>query len=291
VRNGPCSPWVPGAAVAQLPWVQAAAQKAVAGSNLTDEQVDVICAEGAQAASEILYELSGRMFTGECGPETIRPLSRPTDVDTRFAWFGGLGYNTSWGYAQWYDSVPGVASHYGQLNPPEIDLGTYPVTSIVQVLIDGVVIPADEYELRDGRTLVRIRPTAASVPTERFGWPTGQIMDLPDTEQGTFSVTYLFGQVPPASGQLAARKLAEYLVLPQLGDDTHYPRRVTSITRQGVSATVTDVMDVLKAGSLGIYEVDSFILAVNPCKNQRQASVWSPDTGRPRRQAIPSLPT
>lgn len=282
--SGPCSPWCQGSDVSELPWVKAAAEK---------QQVDPgrlleICAEAALAASEILYELSGRIFSGECGPVTVRPLSRPTDVDSRYAFFGGNGYNTSWGYANQYDSVPGVCSHYGQLNPPEIDLGAYPVTSVTLVKIDGVVIPAAEYELRDYKRLLRLRPTAASVPTERFGWPTGQIQDLPDTQPGTFSVTYLYGQPAPAAGQLAAKKLAEYLALPQLGDNTKYPRRTQTVTRQGVTAQVSNPMDILRAGQLGIYEVDSFLLAVNPKKNQRQAAVWSPDLARPRRQANPS---
>lgn len=284
-QNGPCSPWAQASDVSGLPWVAAAAQK----QSVDASQLLAICSESALAASEILYELSGRIFSGECGPETIRPLSRPTDVDTRFAGLGGLGFNTSWGYASTYDAIPGVCMHYGSLNPPEIDLGAYPVTSVTLVKIDGVVIPSDEYEIRDYKRLIRMRPTASYVPTERWGWPTGQIQDLPDTENGTFSVTYLFGQPAPASGQLAAKKLAEYLALPQLGDNTRYPRRTQTITRQGVTAQMSNVMDILKSGSLGIYEVDAFLLAVNPTKNQRQAAVWSPDLGRPRRQANPSV--
>ena len=286
-RSGPCSDWCTGPEVKALPWVVkaiAALEKAGAG----DVDPDAVCAEAAVIASQVLYELSGRIFTGECGPETIRPLARPTDKDGRSAWMGGMGYNTSWGYANWYDSVPGVCSHYGSLNPPEIDLGAYPVTGILLVKIDGVTIPADEYELRDFKRLVRMRPSASAVPTERWGWPTGQIQDLPDSEPGTFSVTYNYGQPAPASGQLAARKLAEYFVLPQLGDTTHYPARVTSISRQGVSAQIVDIIDVVKTGATGIWEVDVFLRSVNPNKNQRQAAVWSPDLGRARRQATPS---
>lgn len=284
--SGPCSAWCSAEDVTKLPWIQAAWQKQAAA--MDPNALETICAEAAMGASEILYELSGRLFSGECGPVTIRPLARPTDIDTRFAWYGGFGGNTSWGYANMYDSVPGVAMHYGSLNPPEIDLGAYPVTEVTLVKIDGVEIPAEEYEIRDYKTLVRIRPTASYVPTERYGWPTGQVQDLPDTEVGTFSVTYLFGQPPSAAGKLAAKKLAEYLALPQLGDNTHYPRRTSQIARQGVTVQTSNPIDILKAGQLGIYEVDSWLLAVNPKRNQRQASVWSPDIGRPRRQAFPS---
>lgn len=266
-----------------MPWIAAAAGEGETDdAQLSTGQVATICAEAAAAASDVLYELSGRQFTGECGPVTVRPLSRPTDGDTR-AWAGGFGYMSSWGYCSTYGATPGVAAHYGSLNPPEIDLGVYPVTEITLVTIDGVTIPADEYELRDYRVLVRMRPNATFTPTERWGWPTGQIQDLPDSEVGTFAVTYMYGQPPPASGLRAVKKLAEYLVLPDLGDDTHYPARIESMTRQGVSTRTTDVLDFVKTGGTGIVEVDLFLQTVNPQKLQRQARVWSPDRGRARR--------
>lgn len=265
-----------------MPSVQAAVAKLTSKGNLEAGQLEAICAEAATAASNVLYDLSGRIYTGNCGPVRVRPVARPADGDARWssiANLSGVGYSATWGVCT------GVRSHYGCSNPPEIDLGVYPVTEILSVKIDGVTIPEAEYELRDYRTLVRLRPTASSTPTERYGWPTCQVGDLPDTQPGTFSVTYKYGQPPPASGVLAARKLAEFLARPQLGDNTGYPQRVTSFQRQGVSAMVVDVMDVLKAKASGIYEVDLFLLSVNPNKNQRQAAVWSPDLGRPRRTA------
>ena len=293
-RTGPCSPWTSGPEIAALgPVVKAAAKMQVEQAAL-----DLICAEAALAASQVLYELSGRMFTGDCGPVTVRPVSRPTDQDTRSS--TPLGWFSVWGTASGYGAQPaGVLAHYGSVEPPTITL-PYPVTEVLQVLIDGEVIPGPydpvtqtgEWELRDFQELVRIRPTAASTPTQRWGWPTSQIMDLPDSEEGTFSVTVTFGTPPPAMGELAARKLGEYLALPQLGDTTHYPKRIVQMSRQGVSAQIASVIDILEKGSLGIWECDAFLLAVNPSKNQRQAAVYSPDTGRQaRRQARPSLPS
>jgi hypothetical protein len=295
-RSGACQPWINGTEVQALPSIQAAIAKAsspqkTSGITLSSEQINAICAECAAAATEVLYSLSGKVLTGECGPVTIRPLARPADVDAR-SWLGSGG---AWGSGYTFGSVVwfgmgagGVVSHFGTSTPPELVLPDYPVNVITQVLIDGVVIPPEEYELRDHRTLVRIRPTPSYVPTERYGWPTAQINDLPDSEMGTFSVTYTFGQDPGSMGRLACKKLAEYLALPQFGDSTHYPQRVTSFTRQGVSAMVVDVMDILKSKQLGIYEVDAWILAVNPTRATRQSAVWSPDTGRQRRQQYPS---
>lgn len=293
-RTGPCSPWINGTDVANMPSVALAISRIpkLTTFNLTDDQVNVICAEGAAAATELLFVRSGRIYTGSCGPVTIRPVSRPRDVDIR-SWLGGggaWGYSGSWGSASYYGlSVGGVVSHFGySQNPPVITFSDYPVNSIDLVLIDGVVIPPNEYELRANRELVRIRPTASSTPTERWGWPTSQIGDLPDTEQGTFSVTYHYGQDPGEMGRLACRKMAEILVLPQFGDTDRFSSRVTSISRQGVSAAVADVMDILSKGDMGVYEVDSWLATVNPTKTTRQSLVWSPDMGRKRRTAKPS---
>lgn len=212
VRTAPCTPWTSGAQVLALPWMTAAAQVAMGAANpLDSEQIELVCAQSAMAASEILYECSGRIFTGECGPVTIRPVSRPTDADTR-AWPGSLspnGWFSAWGAASSYGTaLPAVRSMYLTVEPPTIRL-PYPVNAIEQVLIDGVIIPGPydpaanptgEWELRDHKDLVRIRPTASFAPTERWGWPTSQVMDLPDSQEGTFSVTFTFGTPPPASG-------------------------------------------------------------------------------------------
>lgn len=291
-RSGACSPWVQGSDIEGLPWVRDAVADLTKKQRFEQQAFQEICAQAALAASDILYELSGRVFTGSCGPVTIRPFARPTDMDTRtWAGLGQAGWPGSGGLGSSYGGdVIGVVSHYGRTNPPEVDLGVHPVTEIVQVKIDGEVIPASEYELRDHRKLVRLRLSSSAVPVARFGWPTSQIPDLPDTEPGTFSITYKFGQPPPAMGVAAATRLAEYIALPRLGDSKHYPQRVTSMTRNGVSAMTVDVMDVLKAKATGIYEVDLFLLTYNPTRSQRQSRVYSPDRAKPRRTARPSLP-
>ena len=108
-----------------------------------------------------------------------------------------------------YGSPGGAIGHFGTTKPSEVNLTGYPVIEVELVKIDGVVIPAAEYTLRNNRTLVRIRPTAESNPTQRWGWPTSQINDLPDTQPGTFSVTFTFGQAAPRMAWFAALALAE----------------------------------------------------------------------------------
>jgi hypothetical protein len=203
---------------------------------------------------------------------------------------GGWGVGSYSGSISWFGlGIGGVVTRFGTASaPPEIPLDNYPVTGIIEVKIDGVVIPPDEYELRNGRTVVRLRTSASANPTERWGWPTSQVGDLPDTENGTFSITYTYGQDPGDGGRLAAVKLAEYLVLPSFGGVTDFPTRVTDVTRQGISAKVTDAIDLLNKGTTGIYAVDLWLKSVNPSDARRQSVAWSPDRGRPRRAQSPT---
>lgn len=289
-RTSACAPWIDGGLLQKQTWVADAVAVALTAparpSNQvqqTQESVDIICANAVEMATEVLYRMSGRMFTGECGPVTVRPVARPVDADnrglvTRGTSYGGLGSSSMMTMG-----APPVVGHYGENTPPTIVLNDFPVRTIVQVKIDGVVIPPTEYQLREFQKLVRLRTSASATPTERWGWPTAQVQDLPDTENGTFSVTYTYGSDPGSGGRMACLKLAEALALPQLGDTTRYPTRMTSFTRQGVTAQVASVIDVLKQGGTGIYEVDLWLSAVNPNKGRRQAVIFSPDRGVNRR--------
>jgi hypothetical protein len=242
-------------------------------------------AQMAAVASEVLYVRSRRQFTGTCGPVTIRPLARPPDSDSRY---GGRGIPAGYLTAGQYGSVWGVGGtgavqYYGTVNPPTIDLGAYPVQEVTEVIINGVVIPPDEYQLQDYRQLVRVRTSASAEPTEMWGWPIFQVLDLPLTEVGTFGVTYTYGVAPPVSGFNAACALGKQLVLNALGEDNCLPQRVTRVSRQGVSVDVTDVQDFLAKGRVGIFEIDLFLDTYNPTGQRMKSLVWSPDLGRPRR--------
>ena len=291
-RTISCAPWIKGDDVSSSASMQQAiahakseSTKATSGFVLSDDQITAICAESAIAATEVLYRLSGKQFTGNCGPVTDRPVARPINADSR-GWisrnwsYGGYGSTSSM-----FMGMPPVVSQYGPTYPPEIIFYDYPINEILLVKIDGQVIPPDEYELREHRRLVRMRVSATSTPTDRWGWPTSQIQDLPDTEEGTFSVTYTFGADPGQGGRMAAIALAEYFALPRLGDTTRYPTRVSSISRQGVSAQVVSPIDMVSKGMTGVTEADLWLMTVNPTKARRQAQVWSPDRQANRRQA------
>jgi hypothetical protein len=299
-RTSACSPWITSADVQASPGVQAAIYQATQStrnttptppvSALNQDVIDVICAECAAAATETLYQKSGKQFTGLCGPVTIRPVFRPTNADTRgWVFAGGGGWGYGWGASAMGNlGMPPVLALYAEERGAVIELYDYPVNEILQVKIDGVVIPSDEWELRDFRWLLRMRPTSDFVPTQRWGWPTSQIPDLPDTQQGTFSITYTYGQDPGQMGRMAAVALAEFFALPLLGNPTAFPQRVTSITRQGVTTQIASSIDIIKTGSTGIPLVDLWLNSVNPKQLTRKPRVWSPDIGRNPRQQYPS---
>jgi hypothetical protein len=118
----------------------------------------------------------------------------------------------------------------------------------------------------------------------RKGWPCCQDLALPATEPGTFEVAFFYGQEPPKAGKHAAAVLACELALACDGsDECRLPKRLQSITRQGVTAVVLDAFDFLNRRRTGLIEVDSFLAAYNPHGLTRRASVINPDLMRPVR--------
>jgi hypothetical protein len=268
LRLGPAASWCSGADLLAMP-----------GGILTDA---ALATEMAAVASELLYVASGRQFTGVTGPVNVRPVSRPIDQDQRFIGWGG--YNASWGSCTGGMTAQGPFSHYGCTNPPEVDLGAYPVIgSSLVVVVDGVTIPANEYELQDFRVLKRMLPNASATPTDRSGWPTCQRLTLPSTEPGTFAVTYSYGVTPPVSGVRAAKRLGYELALVELNKPTLLPLRATTVARQGVTIVRADIAQLLAKGQTGIPVIDLFIQNFNPSGAKMPTEVFSPDVGRPRR--------
>lgn len=138
--------------------------------------------------------------------------------------------------------------------------GDFPLTSIVSILVDGVAQDLADYQILDHTRIVR-----------RMGavWPTGDDWEL----------SYQFGASPPDMGVLAAKRLACELALAFCGSSCcNLPKRVTSVTRQGMSAVLLDPFSMLDAGKLGIYEVDAFLAADNPGGITHPPTVTTVDT-------------
>lgn len=221
-----------------------------------------IAGDFLQAASDVLYALSGRQFPGECEAQ-VRPCARRGAVTPS-------GWRRSWGFC-------GCAStdRCGCGGLSQIELGAYPITGVFEVKVDGVVLDADRYRVDDYRFLARL----ADADGTRQAWPCCQRLDLDDDQEETWSVTFTWGREPPPAGVKAAASLACELALacqPENAGECRLPKKVQSLTRQGVTMVMTDLTALLNADRTGIPEVDLFLKTYNPAGLRRGATVWSP---------------
>lgn len=146
-----------------------------------------------------------------------------------------------------------------------------PVAAVTEVKIDGLVLDPSAYRL--------VGPWLARTDGGEC-WPSCQDPSVPDTETGTFSVTYSPGRPLPAAGRIAAGVLAGEFVRACAGGSCVLPPQITSLTRQGVDVEFISPTDALTNGRTGIREVDLFIESVNPAALRQRSRVGSPDIRR-----------
>lgn len=213
------------------------------------------------AASEILYEASGRQWAGIC-ERTVRPCdpSGLCGCGVQVLSRGHLvGWSDCWG-----------GGGCGCTPVSQVKLAGH-VREISEVKIDGVVIDPSGYFVERNRYLIRRNPDR---------WPPCQTMDLPDTEPGTFSVTYSYGKAPPVAGQLAAAALACETIKACTPDiECALPQGVTRVTRVGITYERTFfVRNRDGVWATGIGAVDTFLNSFNPNGIPRRAVFWSPSS-------------
>lgn len=230
-------------------------------------------AEMIQAASDVLYELSGRQFPGEC-EATVRPCARRSGGFGRGPSAVGVpaGWSASWGFCMCGDTC-------GCGGDVRVTLGAYPIVEITEVKVDGLVVDPSLYRLDDQRILTRLADSDGTNP----GWPHTQRIDLNDTEEGTWSVSYVWGRQPPPMGVVAAAVLACELALacdPENAGQCRLPKKVDTITREGVTMVLSPSDFLDESGKTGLYEVDMFIRAFNPSQLRQRAQVWTPNMSR-----------
>lgn len=260
--QGPCSPWASGQAV----W-SCCGQPT---TTVDGDECPVDMTAYAFEASQVLFELSARQFSGTC-TKTVRPCSTRSWCNVQVL---SRGHLVGWDGGNW--STPCGCSHLDR-----ILLSGYPVKEITQVKIDGVVVDPDTYRLDGWRWLVRVRDPAE--PDTWLTWPSCQALDLPDTEDGTFAVTYRYGQDPPLVGVDAAAELGceLYKACNSGAGECKLPSGTTRVIRQGV------VIERLAFSAWGLQDgiwrtglprVDTFLNAYNPQKLRRRPAFWSPAT-------------
>jgi hypothetical protein len=224
----------------------------------------------ATSASQLLYMLSGKQWKGSC-ERVVRPHSDfPCGLQV-----------TSGGYVIGYEGAPTDADFSKVLLP------NYPVTEIVQVLIDGVALAEDEYRLDGWRWLQRMDDADGNAQS----WPGPQRIGRNDTEEDTWSIRYMHGQNPPQPGVDAAAQLAceIYKSCPGnegVGGECKIPSNATRVTAQGITIELGALhFDHSKRRwDTGMKLVDSFLNAYNPDAVRRQPLIWSPDHPRMARE-------
>jgi hypothetical protein len=258
VLSGPCKPWIGAADVPITPIPEDANGAPI---DLTPY---------AWAASEMLYELSGRQFTGAC-LRTVRPCQGSCGC------WGGQVLSRGHIVQGWDGSGWGCecGSSYcrscGSLS--QVLLPGYPVWQIEEVLIDGAVVAPSSYRIDRRRWLTGTNGTQ---------WPACQSLDLASSEVGTFEVTYFSGQDPPVLGTLAAMELSKQIYQGFTGGACELPGGVVRITRQGLTIDKLAALSWAfgKGGwRTGLSLVDAFLGSVNGAGLRRRPVVWAPRCG------------
>lgn len=202
---------------------------------------------------------------GTC-PITIRPC--PTEPRC------GCGWNPHIRNGQWFSDC-GCESTCKPLSEYDIP---GPVGYIESLLIDGVEqdLWNGDWRLDNGHLLVWQGAGASPLPET-------QDLNKPDTEPGTWSITYSRSYPVLADGRLAVAYLAlEFAKACKPKAKCSLPRGVTNVVRNGVSFTIE--AGLFPGGLTGIELVDTFIMKwVPPGSPTRSASVFNPRvSGNPR---------
>jgi hypothetical protein len=229
--------------------------------------------EAAKSASNLLWALSGRKYSGTTTVteryvcSTLAYRFGPSARNNRAELVLGDVYNMPYSDM---DSYTAVTSD-GLSPQSRLRLRGRPVTKIHTIRNRaGVVIEPTSYYLVDHSTIQAVAG-ARWAPC--------------DSE-----VTYTYGVEPPTLGRMAARTLAIELVKRWNDmDDCLLPQRVTSVARQGVSYTILDSQEFIDDLRTGLYEVDMFLKSVNPDRARAKARVFTPDYPRARRYTPRSL--
>lgn len=238
--------------------VKSALYAANCGCALVSPTDDALADFVLDEASDMIAILSGMRVHGIC-TKTVRPVTdRYCQIDP---WRSPGGYN--WGY-QW-----GIYS-YG--SGPWWLQGTVPLrgpnTDVVAVHIDGQQLPLASYGLIENRYLMR---------KDGANWPTTNDLTLPDTQVGTWSITYRFGRAPDWLTQQATLELACELAAEYKGGDSHLPPGVTSANIQGANVSLQDRADALRASNGEGIPMLSRFLGIYAPDGQNRSTVWSPE--------------
>lgn len=234
-------------------------------------------------ATTVMWAATGRQF-GAC-EITVRPCQSKELAEAYRAYPAWWTYREQGGpYPFLFDGVwRNCGCGTGCCCRPRCEiLLDGPVDSIVEVLVGGVAAPVTEYRVDVAQGSYRL------VKTSEGCWPTCQDLNQPGDGPDAFMVTYGRGTPVPASVLDATAILACNLAKQLAGGDCGFPPRMTSLTRQGVTAEFIVEAASIDLFTTGINLVDMVIRAHNPSRRTRPPMVLSPDLpdNRDRRTII-----
>jgi hypothetical protein len=216
-------------------------------------------------SSELLWALSGRRWYGAgCLEEAYLRSTPPRPGTASWPYHASWGECHCWLRAEWVNGYPlsgylGDWPHIGGVYAVKLPRDT--VTEVTSVTINGV--PFTSYNLTRSGWLERV---------DGNSW---------DVCSGATVVNYRHGEPPPLGGVQACVTLGIELARDMYGiGKCRLPKRVSSVTRQGVTVDIVDSLDILERGGTGLTSVDLWLRAVNPEALPQRAGVWSPDLPR-----------
>lgn len=235
-----------------------------------------LAAQVEAMAARHLFRWTGSRF-GPC-PVTVRPC-RSDCGGGQILNTGGSGTPVFWSGPGCGCSAPDSCS-CARVCQIQLD---GPIYSVDEVWIDGVELDSSAYRVDNSRFLVRIDGEC---------WPECNDLSVahsveaggpsPEAVLGTWAVVYRKGLPIPAGGPMVAGILACEIAKAVCKDAScALPKRVSSITREGVTIAMLDDFTGLGNGKTGLWVIDSWIDTNRP--RAQHAKVWSPDLRqRPR---------
>jgi len=231
------------------------------------------------AAAAILRRLTAGVFN-TC-PIIIRPCRRRCPQD-RYRYLNdplGLPWTPAMLDGKIYNIPCGVCREECGCGPiSELILDPF-ASSIIQVKVDGKVLPADAYRVDDWRRLVRV---------DGQEWPDCQYLDRPDTAPGPFSVSYWTGTPPDPGAWFALTDLSVEMWKACQNKPCRLGENVRQVAKAGVTYDLDTVYESIREGRTGLKRVDLWIFSVNPHGLRRRMRVYSPDIAQARRTTWPA---
>lgn len=156
---------------------------------------------------------------------------------------------------------------------PSLELERGPAVAITSVKANGVTLDPAAYTLTEQ---LPWRPPVL-LRTDGQPWPCCQDLAAGPDEHGSWEVIYTWGNpLPPGAEAMTATLACEYLGL-WAGGACRLPKRLTTLSREGMTATFLDTLESLATGLLGIPEVDHWWQTINPGGADRQPKVLNVD--------------